>query len=278
MRYPSRAPGVFCLVSLMPDDREKRTLGALRRAARQIDSQPQLVTAAARLRALLPGDDRYGDSLSVAGRRPHQLIGRSLAALQPERDSLVNEIGRTALQLWQAAIDSNRQVDPDAEVALLFTDLVGFSTWALDAGDASAVALLREVADKSDAIIREHDGRVVKHLGDGWMAVFAEARSAVAAGLQLHGCIEELQADGYRPVLRTGIHCGRPTALGGDYLGVDVNVTARVAEAARPGQVLVSEPATHMLDGEGISMGRARRLRAPGAPRDLRVRPVASLT
>jgi adenylate cyclase len=258
----------------MSEEKEKRTLESLRRAARQLDSQPQLLTAAARLRTMLPGDDRYGDALSLSGREAHQLLGKSLAAVQPDRDSLVNEIGRIGLQLWQAAVASRRGITQGAEVTLLFTDLVGFSSWALDAGDASAVRLVREVGDDSDATIRAHGGRVVKHLGDGWMAVFPDAPSAVAAALDLHQRIGALEADGYRPRLRTGIHCGRPQALGGDYLGVDVNVTARVAEAARPGELLVSDVVAERIDGDSVAMGRARRLRAPGAPRELRVRPV----
>jgi class 3 adenylate cyclase len=119
---------------------------------------------------------------------------------------------------------------------------------------------------------------VVKHLGDGWMAVFPDARSAVAAALDLHPRIGALEAEGYRPRLRTGIHCGRPQALGGDYLGVDVNVTARVAEAARPGEALVSDVVAERIQGDGVAMGRPRRLRAPGAPRELRVRPLQQPT
>ena len=46
----------------------------------------------------------------------------------------------------------------------------------------------------------------------------------------------ELEHDGYRPTLRAGLHLGRPRKLRGDYLGVDVNVAARVAEARRRGR------------------------------------------
>ena len=259
----------------MNQDRDRRTLESLRRAARELDRQPQLLTAAARLRAMLPGDDRFGDALSLSGRDAHQLVGKGLAAVQPERESLLNEIGRAGLQLWQAAVASRRGLPGDAEVTLLFTDLVEFSTWALHAGDENAVHLLREVADESDAIVRAYGGRMVKHLGDGWMAVFPDPGSAVAAGLELHQQIGALQAEGYHPRLRTGIHSGRPQALGGDYLGVDVNVTARVSEAARPGELLITEVvADHLGDAPGVALGRPRRLRAPGTPRDMRVRRV----
>ena len=58
-----------------------------------------------------------------------------------------------------------------------------------------------------------------------------------------------------------------------DDVGVDVNVAARVAEAAKGGEVLVSEAARGDLEGAEFSFGRTRRLRAAGTPRDLVVCP-----
>jgi adenylate cyclase len=59
--------------------------------------------------------------------------------------------------------------------------------------------------------------------------------------------------------------------VGSDYLGVDVNIAARIGEAAKGGQVLVSEPARDALDPQMFQFGRNRRLGAAGAPRDLAV-------
>jgi class 3 adenylate cyclase len=52
---------------------------------------------------------------------------------------------------------------------------------------------------------------------------------------------------------------------------VDVNIAARVVDAAKPQQVLVSEAACQALEGDGFAIGKAKRLRAAGAPKDLRV-------
>lgn len=264
----------YVLFKGMSDDKQKRRLESLRERARRVDSQPTLLALAARARSRLPGDDRYGDTLSVAGREPHQLVGRGLSVMQPGRGSLVNELGRTALQLWQAASEAQGRGRGDRHVALLFTDLVGFSDWALEAGDASAIELLRAVADSSGEAVREREGRVVKHLGDGWMAVFADVPAAVEAALDMCERLKQVEVDGHRPRLRGGVHCGRPRSIGGDYLGVDVNITARVAEAARPGEVLVSDVAAQALDSAHVSLGRPRRLKAQGVPRELRVLPV----
>jgi adenylate cyclase len=71
--------------------------------------------------------------------------------------------------------------------------------------------------------------------------------------------------------MRAGVHWGRPRKLGGDYLGVDVNVAARVADAAKPDQVLISDAVLRRLHADGLRTGRVRRLKAHGAPRDLQV-------
>ena len=70
---------------------------------------------------------------------------------------------------------------------------------------------------------------------------------------------------------RAGIDLGRPRKIGSDYLGVDVNVAARVVDAAHAGEVLVSQSACERLDPGAFSLSRGRRLRARGAPEGLSV-------
>lgn len=63
------------------------------------------------------------------------------------------------------------------------------------------------------------------------------------------------------------MHWGSPRKLGGDYLGVDVNIAARVAEAAKAGEVLVSDALAERIDTDELRTGRPKRLRADGARR-----------
>jgi adenylate cyclase len=243
----------------------------LRAAALRFDTQPALLTAARRLRLRLPGDEKFGDPLSTAGVKPVQVIARSVSALRPERDSLVKELGLAGLQVWQAMSEAAGRGRGEVEIALLFTDLVGFSSWALGAGDAAALELLREVGEILEKSVVSHQGRIVKRLGDGVMATFLTAQEAVDAALDASDAVASVEVDGYKPRMRAGVHWGRPRKLGGDYLGVDVNVAARVADAAKADQVLVSEAALERIDVDGLSTGRPKRLKADGAPRDLHV-------
>ena len=246
----------------------------LRRFAIQVDSQPALLTAAQRLRRRLPGDEQFGDPMSTAGPQPVEVVARRVSAMQPERKSVLQELGLGALQVWQSLSEATGRGHGDQQMAVLFTDLVGFSSWALKAGDGPALELLRAVGTSVEAAILSRRGRIVKRLGDGLMATFLTAPEAVDAALGARAAVGEIDIDGYRPRLRAGLHWGSPRRLGGDYLGVDVNVAARVADAAKADQVLVSDVLLAQLDAAEaaeLRTGRAKRLRADGAPRDLRV-------
>jgi adenylate cyclase len=243
-----------------------RAAGALRRA----DSHPRLLKATRTTRELLPGDARFGDELSTAGDRVEQILGRFLAEAG-ERESASRELGLTALQVWQALSESTGRGHGFVDLAILFSDLVDFSSWALEAGDEHSLELLRKLADTVEPVVRARQGRIVKRLGDGHMAVFADSADAVAAAIEIQGSVADIEVAGYRPQLRIGIHRGRPRRIGRDYLGVDVNVAARVMEAAEGGEVLISEPALQSVPTDSIAVKRVRRFRAKGAPRDLAI-------
>jgi adenylate cyclase len=102
------------------------------------------------------------------------------------------------------------------------------------------------------------------------MATFTTAQAAVEAALEAQDAVGAIEVVGHRPRMRAGVHWGRPRKLGGDYLGVDVNIAARVADCARPDQVVVSDAVLERIDDEGLKTGRPKRLKAKGAPRELR--------
>ena len=233
-------------------------------AARRTDANPQLVAAAKFIRGLLPGDDPQKSRLPL----PMQ---RLVTELEPDRESTMHQVGIGALQAWQALSEAQRRGRGEADVAILFTDLVGFSDWALQAGDDASLELLRQVGDAEQRAVSDNGGAVVKRLGDGSMAVFSRAEQAVGAALEAQEGVSEVEVEGYAPLLRAGVHQGRPQKVKGDFLGVDVNIAARVGDAAKGGEVLVSGAAREELDAAAFRFGRSRPLEAPGAPADLRV-------
>ncbi len=249
--------------------RRKSKIAKLAAALRRTDEQPRLLLAAKLARELLPGDSAYGDPLSTGGSQPSQQLGRRLSTLTAERPSVLGEIGLSALQVWQSISDPSADRGT-RELAILFTDLVDFSDWSLRAGDTVAVELLRDVGSAIEPAVAEHGGTVVKRLGDGLMAAFDDPGGAVAAAIEARDATAEVEVDGYRPRMRAGIHMGHPRHIGGDYLGADVNIASRVAEAASGGEVLISEAVRERID-EGALKLKRRRFKAKGAPKGLAV-------
>jgi adenylate cyclase len=92
-------------------------------------------------------------------------------------------------------------------------------------------------------VVREaaqaHGGRPVKWLGDGVMFHFTDPGSAIRSGLDL---VEQTEKTIEVPA-RIGINAGAVVTQEGDYFGRTVNVAARIADYARPHEVLVSETA-----------------------------------
>ena len=259
------------LADQVPNGDHSERAERLRRLAVQVDSHSSLLTAARRLRRRLPGDEQFGDALSTAGAEPVEVLGRRVSSLQPDRKSVLQELGLAGLQVWQSLSEATGRGRGDTEMAVMFTDLVGFSSWALKAGDGPALELLREVGSRVETAITRHEGRIVKRLGDGVMATFLAPQAAIEAALDAQAEVGEIEIGGYRPQMRAGVHWGSPRRLGGDYLGVDVNIAARVSDAAKAGQVLVSDALLSRVETEELRTGRAKRLRADGAPRDLQV-------
>ncbi len=250
--------------------RRRAWLGALR----STDLHPGLVAGLRRVRQVLPGDPGFGDPLSVAGRDGAGTVARLADRLFDEQPRASRELGLAGLQVWQAVLQRTGRGQGDAETTLLFTDLVGFSDWALTAGDDAALRLLREVSRALEPPVLSHRGTVVKRLGDGLMAVFPAPQLAFDAVVEAQQRLATVSVDGHRPALRAGIHTGRPRSLGGDYLGVDVNVTARLVEKAGAGEILVSGPALAGLDPSRVSTRRKKTFalrRVKGVPDDLDV-------
>jgi adenylate cyclase len=247
---------------------QNRVASRLIAGVRRINRHPRLVGAAKLVREQALGDDELIDRLSSTRGRGVDLAARGLAAARSDAPGMLGEIGLTALQAWQRFAEAQGRGRGEVEVAVLFTDLVGFSSWALESGDDLAVSLLREVIEAIEPPIIERRGEVVKRLGDGVMAAFWDARSAIEAAFDVRERVARVEVGGHRPRLRTGIHLGRPRKIGGDYLGVDVNIAARLTEAAQPGEILVSGRALAALES-GSVIATERPFTAEGIPTGL---------
>jgi hypothetical protein len=91
------------------------------------DANPDLVATAKRIRRLLPGELEDEDPTVPGDELPWRLR-RRLTDLTPERPSLMREVGLGVLQAWQALSEAQRRRRGTSDTAILFTDLVEFSS------------------------------------------------------------------------------------------------------------------------------------------------------
>jgi adenylate cyclase len=243
----------------------------VRATGERINRDPALLSIMRALRKVLPGDDRVADPLTLAKGGQPRAVNQMMSELTSERPGVLGEAGLGALQVWQSLSEAQGRGKGKTELAIVFTDLVDFSSWALEAGDEAAIELLRDVSVAIEPPVKAHGGRVVKRLGDGMMAVFDHADGALDAVLEGREKLGDLRVDGYQPRIRAGIHVGKPRKVRGDYFGVDVNVAARVADGASPGELLVSEQALAALDRDSLRVSKRDPFKAKGVPEDFRV-------
>ncbi|HTE67991.1 MAG TPA: adenylate/guanylate cyclase domain-containing protein [Actinomycetes bacterium] len=156
---------------------------------------------------------------------------------------------------------------PGRVPAMCFLDLVGYTRLTEEQGDAAAAALAETLAVLVNRSAREHGGVPVKWLGDGVMVQFREPAGAVLAAL---GMVEQLPQAGLPPV-HVGVAAGPVVVQGGDFFGRTVNLAARIAAQASPGQVLVSQGVAESAPPKGVSFVELGELRLKGFARPVRL-------
>jgi adenylate cyclase len=151
--------------------------------------------------------------------------------------------------------------------AVCFLDLTGYTRLTEERGDAAAADLATRLAGLVRRSSLEHGGTPVKWLGDGVMFYFREPAAAVLAAVEM---VEVVGRHGLPPA-HVGIHAGPVVFQDGDYFGRTVNLAARIAEYARPGEVLVSQEVVDAADAVPVSFGEIGPVELKGVPGTLRL-------
>jgi adenylate cyclase len=190
-----------------------------------------------------------------AGRRPDEVLGidfgdrmsllteRAVVAmyhLQQTRAWTANIIEGLETQLAAAGLHSRLEHPP----AMCFLDITGYTRLTQEHGDAAAAQLAEQLGRLVQQTSIKYGGRPVKWLGDGVMFFFPNPGPGVVAALAM---VEGVAGAGLPPA-HVGLHSGPVIFQEGDYYGQTVNVAARIAEYARPGEVLVSQ---EVVDASG---------------------------
>jgi adenylate cyclase len=155
----------------------------------------------------------------------------------------------------------------DRPPAMCFLDITGYTRLTEERGDEAAADLAARLAGLVRRSALEHGGTPVKWLGDGVMFYFREPAGAVLAAVEL---VETVGSHGLPPA-HVGIHAGPVVFQEGDYFGRTVNLAARIAEYARPSEVLVSQEVVDAADGGPVTFTEIGPVELKGVPGTLRL-------
>jgi class 3 adenylate cyclase len=144
-------------------------------------------------------------------------------------------------------------------VTILFTDLVMSTELAASLGDRR----WRDLLEQHHAVVRREltrfDGREVDTAGDGFFATFDGPARAIRCA---HAIRAEVARLGLQ--MRAGLHTGEVEVLGDKVAGIAVNIGARVAGEAEPGEIVVSSTVRDLVAGSGLSFADRGRTRLKG--------------
>ena len=149
---------------------------------------------------------------------------------------------------------SNSQKVERKLAAIMFTDIVGY-TEQMSKDQDVAFALLEEKQSKFKPLITEHNGSLIKEMGDGTLSQYPSAIDASKCSVEL----QKLIKDNDKLNVRVGIHLGDTLFKDGDVFGDGVNIAARLESMSPAGGILVSKNVYDELLSrqgfEGVSLG-----------------------
>jgi class 3 adenylate cyclase len=188
--------------------------------------------------------------------------GRNSATyLQPE--TLLPEVERFARSL-------GRQEPETVLATVLFTDIVGSTARLAELGDAR----WRDLVERHHALVRQQlsrfRGQEIDTAGDGFFARFDGPIRAVRCAAAIGTAVAELGLE-----VRAGLHPGECELAGDKIAGLAVNIGARIAALAGPGEVLVSSTVKDLVAGSDLDFEDRGVAELKGVPGEWRLFAVA---
>ena len=118
--------------------------------------------------------------------------------------------------------------------AIMFTDIVGY-TALMGTDEYRAFEMLKRNHSLHQNLIKKHNGKLIKEIGDGILASFPLASNAVRCAVEIQKKSKEQEIP-----LKIGIHQGEVVFVGSDIIGDSVNIASRLQEEAQNGSIIIS--------------------------------------
>jgi len=128
--------------------------------------------------------------------------------------------------------------------AIIFTDMKGYSK-EMGLDEEATLKKLWRYEKAMKQIIKEHEGHVVKTIGDAIMGDFDSAVQAVRAAMEIQNLLRKEDIK-----IRIGIHLGDVIHKGGDVFGEGVNIASRIESICEPGEIYISEDVYNQVKGK----------------------------
>jgi len=127
------------------------------------------------------------------------------------------------------------------EAAVLLADVVGSTPLYESVGNAVAVDRIADWRECVCALVRSNGGEFISSKGDDVLSIFDNPADALSAASQM-------RAPAGLPIsFHAGLHFGPIVRVRNDVYGDAVNLTARLAAIANPGEVLISQSFVDLL-------------------------------
>jgi adenylate cyclase len=146
-----------------------------------------------------------------------------------------------------------------SKAAVLFADISGSTQLYVQHGDTTARTIIAKALEYLTGVTKEHQGVVIKTIGDEVMCRFPSADAAFDAAVGMQRTLKENAGeitDKTRVCIRVGLQWGEVVNQGGDVFGDAVNVAARVAAVAKRDQIVTTEQTVEALTGDRAGMAR----------------------
>jgi class 3 adenylate cyclase len=172
------------------------------------------------------------------------------------------------LRRWSTPLGSGERTVS----TMLLTDVVDSTATAARLGEAAWTDVLATHNAMVRGSIERHRGVEISTTGDGFLIAFDGAARAIRCGLEI---ASQAPAIGLR--IRAGVHSGDVEHVGGDLRGIAVHEAARIAAAAEPGGILVSEVTRALAASSGLSFGEGVRRELKGLEGERTLYPAVDL-
>jgi class 3 adenylate cyclase len=197
------------------------------------------------------------ERLRAEGLRGAELIATTQAAADPLAELIEPAVLYFHRKAWERAFRDDlvlhlredtrpiTTVPGELVRAIVFADLSSFTPLTEAMGDTVAAQVLERFATLVHDAAALCGGEVVKQIGDAFMIVFRDANSAVRCGLAIE---RQASSEPMFPAVRLGAHLGPALYREGDYVGVNINLAARVAASAERHQFLTTTAVQERAD------------------------------